>query len=121
MDYCLGPSNVGRRDRFRGCCELYGLAPVETRTCEGPAIASNVAPLPGIVAEGRTEYLMPANGSSRVSEAVVETLCSQHRWAAFSSSARRYADERVSWGAVTDSFYSAYRGDCGSSSRSSLS
>jgi len=101
-----------------GANELFGLALVEAMACGCPVIASNVASLPEIVAEGTAGYLVPPNCPSRLSKVVREISSSHQRWAAFSLAGRQSAEERFSWKAVADRCLSAYRVYVRSTSRS---
>lgn len=90
--------------------ELLGQTPLEGMACGTPALVTNVASLPEVVADGETGFVVPPNDPPalraklaflRDNPAAVETM---------GAAGRRRVLERFTWASVVERCLTAYRG-----------
>jgi glycosyltransferase involved in cell wall biosynthesis len=91
-----------------GVHELFGLALVEAMARGCPAIASDAASLPEIVAPEIDGLLVPPNRPAAIGEALSRLRRDPELWARLSRGARRTVEERFTWERVVDRCLAAY-------------
>jgi glycosyltransferase involved in cell wall biosynthesis len=88
--------------------ELFGLALVEAMACGTPVICSDVGPLPEVVVDDRTGYVVRA-GDARTLRSRLRTLCTDDDvWTRMSDAAVTRVRDRFTWDAVAQRALAAY-------------
>lgn len=103
-------------DRYGGTThvtELLGLVAIEAMARGIPVVASRVASLPEIVADGVTGLLVAPGDVAALREAVRGLLADPIRAATMGQAARRRVAERFTWSAAAEVAVAAYTRACG--------
>jgi alpha-maltose-1-phosphate synthase len=88
--------------------ELLGLTSIEAMCCGTPIVCSDIGPLPEVVADGETGYLVPAGDARALRRRLQDVLGDDRLWDRMSRSARERASTRFSWDAVAKRALDAY-------------
>ena len=88
--------------------ELFGLVLVEAMACATPVISSDAGPLPEVVVNGETGFVVPAGDPHALRCRLREILEDDPLWADMSIRAFDRARERFSWRAVAQRTLAAY-------------
>lgn len=80
--------------------ELLGLAPIEAMACGCPVVASDVASLPEVVADGVSGLLVPPNDPRAIRTALARIGRNEALWNALSRGARERVLARFTWDRV---------------------
>ena len=97
-----------RYGRTTHVAELLGLVAIEAMARGIPVVASRVASLPEIVADGVTGLLVPPGDVAALREAVRGLLADPIRRATMGQAGRRRASEKFTWAAAADVAVAAY-------------
>lgn len=88
--------------------ELLGLAPIEAMACATPVICSDIGPLPEVVLDGQTGFVVPAGDPEALRRRLRELLSGDELWARMSDAALRRAQNEFTWSAVARRALDAY-------------
>src|SRR5204863_5377575 len=88
--------------------ELLGQTPLEAMACGTPAIVTNVASLPEVVADGETGFVVPPNDPTALREKIRWLLDRPAEVERMGAAGRRRVLEHFSWDAVARRCLTAY-------------
>lgn len=88
--------------------ELLGQTPLEGMACGTPAIVTNVASLPEVVADGETGFVVPPNNPSALRDRLALFRDHPERVRQMGAAGRRWVLEQFTWDAVVRRCLKAY-------------
>ena len=91
--------------------ELLGQTPLEGMACGTPAVVTDVASLPEVVADGKTGFVVPPNDPAALRAALERLRDRPDEAAAMGAAGRDRVLDRFTWPAVVERCLAAYRGD----------
>jgi glycosyltransferase involved in cell wall biosynthesis len=89
--------------------ELLGQTLLEGMACGAPAVCTDVASMPEVVADGETGFVVPPNDAAALREKLLWLRDHPAEAAAMGESGRRCVLERFTWSTVVDRCLAAYR------------
>jgi glycosyltransferase involved in cell wall biosynthesis len=89
--------------------ELFGLVVVEAMAAGCAVVASNVASLPELVAEGKDGFLVPPNNPAALREKIVALLSDPGRSAEMGRAGREKVQRKFTWRATAERCLAAYQ------------
>lgn len=97
------------RGRVTAAAELFGLAAAEAMSCGTPAIVSDTASLPEVVASGTTGWVVPAANADALRDRLTWMAANPDAAAAMGQQGRQRVLDRFSWSATASRCLTAYR------------
>ena len=88
--------------------ELLGQTLLEGMACEAPAICTDVASMPEIVADGVTGFVVPPNSPQILREKLVWLEQNPERARQMGKAARKHIVEKFTWPVVVERCFTAY-------------
>jgi glycosyltransferase involved in cell wall biosynthesis len=88
--------------------ELLGLVLLEAMACGTPVVCARTGPMPEIVREGETGYVVPPNDAGALGQRIRELLDGGRRWDAMSEAGAAWVRSEHTWDRVAQRALRAY-------------